>query len=200
MNNPTLLVVAGCNGAGKSSFSKTVAGKNIIPFDYDLHFLKIYNSIMDFELKDRMAHNKTRELLEQSVEEAMLNNADFCYETNFNSTPLFWPKKFKDKGYKLAMVFFCLDSIDKAKERVQIRVENGGHFVPEREIEKRFKDGYENLNRHFQEFDILHLYNSSDYNEVPKHILTISKDEFLLSGELPEFLKTLIPNIWSRGR
>ena len=64
MNKPNLLVIAGCNGSGKSTFSNILTENRLDSFDYDKHFLEIYNSLHDFELRDRMAHNKTRKLLE----------------------------------------------------------------------------------------------------------------------------------------
>lgn len=137
MHNPTLLVVAGCNGSGKSSFSKALTLDNNSAYDYDLVFLDKYNSLIDNELKERMAHNLSMEDLKNSIETSIKEKSNFCYETNFNSTPLHWPKIFKQKNYRTELAFFCLDSTDKAKKRVQIRVENGGHFVPDLEIEKR---------------------------------------------------------------
>src|SRR5680860_642279 len=106
MDKPMLLVIAGCNGSGKSSFSDFLTPKNLVPFDYDKYFLKNYNSLMDSELRDRMAHNITREFLDNSVQHAISKRKDFCYETNFNSTPMFWPNKFEQAGYEIN----CLDA------------------------------------------------------------------------------------------
>lgn len=123
------------------------------------------------------------------------NHKDFCYETNFNSTPLFWSEKFRESGYELNLVFFCLDSISEAKRRVQIRVENGGHYVPEHEIINRYNAGYLNLDNNFQYFDNVHLLNSSYYNLEPRHILSIREGEIIATTHLPKFLCNLIPNI-----
>lgn len=98
-------------------------------------------------------------------------------------------------GYELNLIFFCLDSIKEAKRRVQIRVENGGHFVPENEIIDRYYLGYLNLDKHFIYFDNVHLLNSSYYNQEPKHILSIRKGQIIEISYLPEFLCELIPNI-----
>jgi predicted ABC-type ATPase len=195
MNKPILLVIAGCNGSGKSSFSTILTNGNPIPFDYDKHFLNFYNSITDFDLRERMAHNKTRNLLENSVKEAIKNKASFCYETNFNSTPLHWPSHFKKAGYQLDIIFFCLDSVEEAKKRVSIRVENGGHYVPQTEIEKRFFEGYKNLDDHYTEFDNVHLLNSSPYNQEPEHITTISFGNVIKKSKIPDFLKLYLPKI-----
>jgi predicted ABC-type ATPase len=198
MHRPTLLVVAGCNGAGKSSFSKALSPKNSSPYDYDLVFLEIYNNLIDSELRDRMAHNLSFENLKSSIENAITERKNYCYETNFNSTPLYWPTVFKEEDYRVELAFFCLESIETAKERVRIRVENGGHFVPDVEIEERYRLGYKHLNENWQFFDTLHLFETSQYDCEPKHILTITQNDQLVSVAFPEYLNELIPSIAER--
>ncbi len=158
MHKPTLLVIAGCNGSGKSSFSKALTPDNNSAYDYDLVFLDKYNSLIDNELKERMAHNLSMDNLKSNINSSIKEKSNFCYETNFNSTPLHWPEIFKKANYRIELAFFCLDSIEKAKKRVQIRVENGGHFVPALEIEKRYNLGFQNLNKHWKFFDAIHLF------------------------------------------
>ncbi|MDR3680163.1 MAG: hypothetical protein P4L41_09370 [Flavipsychrobacter sp.] len=126
---------------------------------------------------------------------AIQNRNDFCYETNFNSTPLFWPQRFKEKGYKLHLIYFCLDSIEEAKRRVNIRVQNGGHFVPENEITKRYFEGFTNLNAHFHYFDFVDVYDTSTYIGDPKYLLSIEDGVVVTKGELPQYLIPLIPVI-----
>jgi predicted ABC-type ATPase len=198
MSKPILLVVAGCNGSGKSSFSKALSPENSSPYDYDLVFLEIYNKLIDNELRDRMAHNLSSENLHSCVESAIANKQNFCYETNFNSTPLYWPTILKQEDYRLELAFFCLDSIDKAKERVRIRVENGGHFVPDAEIEERYRLGYKHLNENWKYFDAIHLFDTSQYNHEPKHILTIEQNELIILEDFPVYLNKLVPNIADR--
>jgi adenylate kinase family enzyme len=43
MSKPILLIIAGCNGSGKSTFSKMLATADFEPFDSDFHYLKNYN-------------------------------------------------------------------------------------------------------------------------------------------------------------
>jgi predicted ABC-type ATPase len=198
MLKPTLLIVAGCNGSGKSSFSKALSPKNSSPYDYDLVFLDIYNSLIDNELRDRMAHNLSSENLRTSIEAAIEDKKSFCYETNFNSTPLYWPNIFKKENYRLELAFFCLDSTEKAKKRVRIRVENGGHFVPDAEIEERYSLGYKHLNENWGFFDAIHLFETSQYDCEPKHLLTIEQHDLIVLDEFPEYLNKLIPNIAER--
>lgn len=193
-NKPKLIVVAGCNGSGKSSFSKAFVNKNGELFDYDLVYLAIYNEMRDSELRDRIAHNKSMEVLFEKVKESIENQSDFVYETNFNSTPLYWPKIFKESGYSIQLVYFCLDSIEEAKKRVRIRVENGGHFVPDDEVENRFYLGYKYLNECWNFFDEVHLFNTSFYKKKPKHILSLEGGKIVELSKIPDFLLELLPD------
>ncbi|MEN2398317.1 zeta toxin family protein [Flavobacterium sp. MC2016-06] len=198
MSKPVLLIIAGCNGSGKSTFSKPLAPEDFTPFDYDYHFLKFYNSLIDSDIKEAMAHRMAFNELENQIKNAIDNKLSFCYETNFNSTPLHWPELFKSKGYDLHLIFLCLNSIQEAKKRVAIRVENGGHFVPENEIEKRYNDGYDNLNSFFDHFDYIDLFDSSKYSEHPTHALSIESGKVSSITNIPDYLKFLIPNIITR--
>lgn len=195
MSDPTLLVIAGCNGSGKSSFSKALFLNNSLPYDYDQVYLEVYNSLRDSELRDRMAHNLSSEHLRKDIEAAIANKANFCYETNFNSTPVFWPTIFKQENYQLELAFFCLDSVKTAKERVRIRVESGGHFVPDNEIEERYRLGYKNLDENWKFFDTIRLFETSRYGQEPKHFLTINEENFILFEDFPTYLDKLIPDI-----
>lgn len=195
MDKPSLWIVAGCNGAGKSSFSKALFSGELIPFDYDKYFLDYYQSIQPSDIQDVMAHNLAFESLERQVNEAIVGRKDFCYETNFNSTPLYWPEKFKKEGYEIHLIYFVLDSIDEAKRRVAIRVENGGHYVPDSEIKKRYYEGFANLDSNYSYFDSVDVFDCSAYKKEPRFCFSLSRGELILLNDFPDFLIELIPNI-----
>lgn len=195
MAKPTLLIIAGCNGSGKSSFSKAFTEKGLIPYDYDKVFKEKYESLIPTDFRDVMAHNMAKTDLKSKIENAISKKEDFCYETNFNSTPLYWAEVFKKAGCRIEIAFFCLDSIEKAKERVLIRYENGGHFVPDKEVEERYKLGFLHLNNYWEYFDSINLFETSTYNSTPEHFLTIENKELVLLNYLPKYVKTLLPDI-----
>ena len=195
MSEPVLLVVAGCNGSGKSSFSRSLVPHDFLPFDYDSYFLNYYASLMDSDVREIMAHNMAFAELEKQINSAITSKSNFCYETNFNSTPLHWPGLFKQRGYKLHLIYLCLDSIEEAKRRVAIRVENGGHFVPEEEIRKRYFEGFANLNSYFRYFDLIDVFDTSTYGEKPQHIFSVEDSTTRMKEATPRYLIPLIPEI-----
>ncbi|MGM0529693.1 MAG: zeta toxin, partial [Bacteroidota bacterium] len=54
-------------------------------------------------------------------------------------------QKAKENGYQITLVFFWLDSVELAIERVHTRVLEGGHNIPEAVIIRRYFSGITNL-------------------------------------------------------
>ncbi len=201
MQKPHLIIIAGCNGAGKSTYSQSFTDI-IVPFDYDKQFLKNYESLLDSDIRDVMASNLTINQFTEQIEQAFETRSSFCYETNFHTDPLFWATKAKELGYKIDLIFFCLSTIEIAEKRVHYRTKNLGHFVSNQTIKERWKLGYKNANRYFSFFDyVLFLDNSMDY-ETPSYLFEIiKKDENEIElrkfvTELPEYSKTRFPAIF----
>ncbi|MBW6482400.1 MAG: zeta toxin family protein [Vicingaceae bacterium] len=95
-----MIIIAGCNGAGKSTFASTFLSDDLVSFDYDRLFLEHYNCLPDSELREKFAKDKTTKDFELAIEKALFNKSDFCYETNFDTNPLYWAEKFKIKDTK----------------------------------------------------------------------------------------------------
>ncbi len=51
----------------------------------------------------------------------------------------------KRNGYVVTLLFFWLQNIDLAKERVKVRVVEGGHYIKPEVIERRYISGIKNL-------------------------------------------------------
>ncbi|SEA70157.1 hypothetical protein SAMN05421540_11053 [Psychroflexus halocasei] len=80
------------------------------------------------------------------INELLKENESFAFETTL-STRSYKNKisKAKEQGYTVTLLFFWLDNIELAKERVKIRVKEGGHHIPEDVIERRYLKGIYNL-------------------------------------------------------
>jgi predicted ABC-type ATPase len=149
MFKPNLIVLAGCNGSGKSTWSQDFLPSSLASFDADKCKKQIYDSFsFDFELREEMSWNKTHDILKTDIFNSIKSNKNFAYETNFNYEPIYWVKQFKNVGYQTHLLFFSLKSVELAKERVLIRFQNGGHYVSDHEVASRYTDGFKNLNEH----------------------------------------------------
>ncbi|MFV0590514.1 MAG: zeta toxin family protein [Draconibacterium sp.] len=194
---PDLILIAGCNGAGKSTFASSFLPEGVTSFDYDKLFLENYYSLPDSELREEFAKNKTTKAFKRAIEKAISNKTDFCYETNFDAHPLHWPKQFKEKGYQVSLIFFCLDNQEIAKHRIQVRTEFKGHFVSNKTIDLKWKAGYKNVNQNFKFFDNILFVDNSIQNSVYTNLLQIEKDEIILmSDSIPDYFQDRLPNIY----
>ncbi len=200
MQQPHLIIIAGCNGAGKSTYSKTLVDP-LSPFDYDKRFLEIYNSLNDSELKEEIAINKTTNELISLINNAFSNNSSFCFETNLHVFPSNWIQKAKELGFQVDMHFFCLENIELAKKRVLIRTRNKGHNVSDEIIDFKWKEGYKNLNLHFTDFDYITFIDNSN-DDIPQLMFELEKinnEEFCLTkhlDEFPNYIERRLPSIF----
>lgn len=194
---PKLIVIAGCNGAGKSTFATTFLPKNLTSFDYDYIYLKNYQELPDTEFRELFAKKYTTDLFENQINKAIEKKIDFCYETNFDMHPLFWPKRFRENGYALDLIFFCLKNQGIAQHRIQVRTEFKGHFVDNETIDLKWKKGYKNLNNHFDFFDNILIVDNSIQNKIYTNLIqTYDGEIFRICENLPDYIETRLPNIY----
>lgn len=84
----------------------------------------------------------------------------------------------------MTLIFFWLNNIDLAKERVKVRVKEGGHSIPEEIIKRRYIRGIKNLfDMYIQIVDNILIFD----NSFGKHKLiaqNIDKEGLLLIDEV----------------
>lgn len=194
---PDLILIAGCNGAGKSTFASSFLPEGLSSFDYDRLFLEYYRSLPDSELREKFARDKTTGDFESYIRRALSYKTSFCYETNFDAHPLHWPQEFKSKGYQINLIFFCLKNQEIARHRIQVRTEFKGFFVDNKTIDLKWKAGYKNVNLHFRFFDNILFVDNSRQNDVYTNILRIKKGETtLMLNHIPDYFKHRLPDIY----
>jgi len=72
--------------------------------------------------------------------------ATFAFETTLSTRSCApWIARLRSGGYRCCLVFLYLPSPDVAVERVQNRVKEGGHAVPEGLTCRRYRRGLANL-------------------------------------------------------
>ncbi len=80
------------------------------------------------------------------IDELLSENENFAFETTL-STKSYKSKIFEAKknGYRVSLLFFWLQNVELAKERVKTRVFEGGHNIEPEIIERRYTRGIKNL-------------------------------------------------------
>ncbi|MGM0532413.1 MAG: zeta toxin family protein [Bacteroidota bacterium] len=140
---PNLYVISGCNGAGKTTASYTVLPE-ILDCEEFINADEIARGLSPFN-PDKVAIEAGRIMLAK-INEFLRKKLDFAFETTLSSKSfLNTIKKAKENGYEVTLLFFWLDSVELAIERVKTRVAEGGHDIPEKVIRRRYYSGIKNL-------------------------------------------------------
>lgn len=163
---PNLYIIAGCNGAGKTTASYTILPeilncKEFVNADNIAAGLSPFNPEgVAFEA-GRIMLNRIHELIE--------GQQSFAFETTL-ATRSYVPliKEAKNSNYVVTLVFFWLNSPALAKERVADRVKNGGHNIPGDVVERRYYRGISNFFKLFMPIcDTWLLFdNSGQYSQL----------------------------------
>lgn len=138
-----LYIIAGCNGAGKTTTSFTILPE-ILDCKEFVNADEIAKGLSPFQ-PEKVSFESGRIMLNR-IYELLSEGESFAFETTL-STKSYKSKiiKAKEKGYRVTLLFFWLQSIELAKERVKIRVTEGGHNIEPDIIERRYIRGIKNL-------------------------------------------------------
>lgn len=143
MNDKKLYIIGGCNGAGKTTASFTILPE-ILDCKEFVNADEIAKGLSPFQ-PEKVSLQAGRIMLNR-INELISDNENFAFETTL-STKSYKNKiiEAKDKGYRVILLFFWLQNIELAKERVKIRVSEGGHNIDPEVIERRYIRGIKNL-------------------------------------------------------
>lgn len=142
---PNLYIIAGCNGAGKTTASYTILPE-ILNCKEFVNADDIAKGLSPFQ-PDKVAFEAGRIMLHR-IRQLLAEEQDFAFETTLSSRSyVSLIKDAKQIGFKVTLVFYWLDSSQTAKERVKYRVLHGGHNIPEDVIERRYARGIQNLTK-----------------------------------------------------
>jgi predicted ABC-type ATPase len=185
IRNSHLYVIAGPNGAGKTTFSR----KFLPEYKECLEFVNadlIAGGLSPFA-PDRAAIQAGRIMLEQ-IRSLGNRGVDFGFETTLSGkTHLKLFDDLKKKGYHIHLFFLWVNSIDIALRRIEKRVQNGGHSVPEAVVRRRFEKSLFNFFNLYQPVaESWAIFDNS--REVPK----------MIAYEELGFLEIIDPELFDR--
>lgn len=182
--NPQAVIIAGPNGSGKSTAATTLLSDHMVFVNADMIAQEITGK------KGTSADINAGRLLLDKVEFLEQNQHDFAFETTLATRMLISRvRSWRNHGFQVHLIYFWLPSDDMCVLRVQGRVRDGGHNVPEDTIRRRYKAGLKLFfNQYRHEVDTWRIYDNST-SEEPKMIAR---------GDSSGSCKVLQPEIWNK--
>ncbi len=133
MRTKQLWILAGGNGAGKSTFFQVA----LAPRGVKLINADIIAKVINPDNPESVGYEAAG--LAEKIRNALLQQgASFCFETVFSHpSKIDFVAQAKALGYEVILVYIHLDSPQLNEARVQQRVTEGGHYVPAEKIHTR---------------------------------------------------------------
>ncbi|MEI8272943.1 MAG: zeta toxin family protein [Paludibacter sp.] len=138
-----LYIISGCNGAGKTTASYTILPEMLNCNEF-VNADEIAKGLSPFNPEN--ASIQAGRLMLERIQHLIETKNDFAFETTL-ATKSYKNLiiKAKSSDYKIILLFFWLRTPDLAVKRVQTRVLEGGHNIPEDVIRRRYENGLMNF-------------------------------------------------------
>lgn len=189
MARPLMFLVAGVNGAGKSTYTKTLLRKypETAVIDPDKIAKSMTGSFTNIESKAVEAGK----LALKQVKLCIKANQSFIVESTISGrTYLRYLSLAKKAGFKTILVYVCIPSSSVSAQRVKQRVKQGGHHIPIEDIERRFPKSLENLSEHIKLCDLSYISNNTEHYAL---IASYRKGKLHQRNNIPDFIAPYLP-------
>lgn len=155
---PVLTVAAGPNGSGKSTHTRALdfeGRENLLDPDAIARRLNPTDPT-------RAAVASARRIL-LSMQDYLDHGVSFAIETTLASRKtLQTMRKSRLNGFTVDLIYICLDTPERSIVRVQERVLQGGHDVPDSDVRRRYARSLANLPQAIRIADRAILYDNSE--------------------------------------
>ena len=199
---PRIYVLAGVNGAGKSSIGGAMlraAGATYFNPDEAALALIAANPGLEQIKANAAAWRQGKRLLEKAIRERL----DFAFETTLGgSTMTRLLDEAATQGIEVRILYVGLASPEEHIARVAHRVSQGGHAIPETVIRRRWRHSRQNLIHRLPALTELRVYDNSGHADPaagetpePKLVLHLANGEIVGPPELsatPQWAKPIV--------
>ena len=199
---PCIFVLAGANGAGKSSLAGSwLVRRGAEYFNPDEAARRILSAHpgMTLTKANSQAWNHGKRLLERAIAERL----DFAFETTLGGhTITNLLNSALSQGIEVRIWYVALSSVELHIARVHSRVAGGGHDIPEARIRERYHGSRLNLIQLMPKLTELRVYDNSEEADPraglvpqPKLILHFAGGKIMNCCELtdvPEWAKPIV--------
>ncbi len=141
VSNKEIVIIAGGNGVGKTTFARAFLQ------EYDYEFLNA-----DEIAKSLSAENPNGKKISAGklfflrLNEAITQNKSLLIESTLSGRYLQkLVKTWRKQNYQITIIFLFAESPEILIERIAERVKKGGHFVPDGDVRRRFGRGKQNF-------------------------------------------------------
>ena len=170
---PTLIVVAGPNGCGKSTLTRTPWFSGVEVIDPDA-----IAGTPGPAAREALRRRRT----------AIAEGRSVAAETTLaGSGPLRLMETARRAGYRIVLHYVCVDSSDQSLDRIRNRVALGGHDVPEPDVRRRFARSLANLPAAIARADEVVLYDNSDPDLPHREVAILAADTWWTAEILPDW-------------
>lgn len=161
MAKACITVLAGTNGAGKSSVGGAFLSQSGVPFfnpdDVAREISKLKPNLTPGQVNSLAWHEGL-----QQLQEAIRLHHDYAFETTLGgNTIAFTLEEALDAGMAVQIWYVGLETPELHIARVQARVARGGHPIPEEKIRQRFITSQLNLIGLLPRLDELKVFDNS---------------------------------------
>ena len=136
---PSLYIISGCNGAGKTTASYTMLPEMLECSEF-VNSDEFAKGLSPFQ-PEKASIQASRYMITK-IRYLLKRQRDFGIETTLATRTLLKTiRRAQAAGYTVTLLYFWLNSPELAIERVAARVETGGHNIPEETIRRRYRVG-----------------------------------------------------------
>ncbi len=203
---PQIFVLAGCNGAGKSSIGGEAfraAGTGFFDPDAAARRIMQANAARGTVVSQTQANAEAWEQGVRLLRRAIAERRDYAFETTLGGDTI--ARLLGDAasaGHQVRAWFVGLESVELHVDRVRRRVAKGGHDIPVAAIRQRFTRGRINLIRLLPRLAELRVYDNSveadpDAGATPELRLVLHWRDGRIAGpadlrQTPEWAKPIV--------
>jgi len=190
MKDKKLFIIAGANGSGK-----TTLAKEVLP-EYNLEFInadEVARSINPDDLQSvRVTAGK---IVLKKLDDCLNKGISIAIESTLAGNFLLKHiKKAKDLGYQTAIIYVFLDNPQFNIERIRSRIRNGGHYIPDEDVIRRYHRSIFNFwNKYKDNVDTWEIY----YNGISYFQLVMeseSKEIEIVNEKLYNLFMEILKN------
>lgn len=186
---PTLYIIAGPNGIGKTTSSYDLVPANTPIINSDEIAKEIRNAGL---VNVNTQEYSNREAI-RLMDEQRLNRNSFAIESNLSDIDTWkFLLEVQKTGYQLHVIYMSTDSLDVLNNRIRERIKLGDHFVNPEVVEQRYIAGLKLLSHYFDWPDKLQLFDNSSETQL---VAEVEKGQAVyLADTLPEWVSKYLGN------